>query len=267
MNEILPDDAYSVEHYPRIRHATRDLLNAAARKHMIHAMVEVDVTDARSALRHIGRETGETPSFTGLVIACCARAVARNPRVHAYRTIRNRLVLFNDVDVSVTVERVVDGQSQVVPTIVRAANRKSVREIHDEIRSAQTTPVERAGVFSSIRVYLMIPPLVRRLVFRLLDRMPRLMKERAGTIMVTSVGMFGGGAGWGIPIASHTLNVTVGGVVQRPRLVDGEMAERDNLCLTISFDHDIVDGAPAARFLSRLRRELERGAKIAGGEG
>ena len=96
MSEILPEDGFSAERYPRLRHATRDLLGAAARKHTIHATVEVDV--------------------------------------------------------SVTVERVVDGANQVVPTIVRAANRKSIREIHAEIRRAQTTPVERAGVFGSIRL-------------------------------------------------------------------------------------------------------------------
>ena len=117
-------------------------------------------------------------------------------------------------------------------------------------------------MFKSIRLYLAIPPVIRRLAFRLLDRFPRLMKQRAGTMMVTSVGMFGSGAGWGVPIASHTLNLTVGGMVTRPRLAGDRVEEREHLCLTVSFDHDIVDGAPAARYLRRLRKLIESGAVL-----
>ena len=42
-------------------------------------------------------------------------------------------------------------------------------------------------------------------------------------------------------------------------MVDGKIAIRDYLCVTLSFDHDIVDGAPAARFVSRLRELIESG--------
>lgn len=255
-------DSHDVAPFPAFRHATRDVLAASSRKHMIHAMIEADVTDARSALRSIGRSTGETPSFTGFIIACCARAVERNPDVHAYRDMRGRLVRFREVDVSTTVERTVDGASQVVPTIIRAANSKSVREIHSEIRAARTSLVEDSGVFAGMRAYLLVPAFVRRFVFRVLDRMPHAMKRHAGTVMVTSVGMFGAGAGWGIPVASHTLNLTIGGIVRRVSMVQGKPEERDHVCLTASFDHDIVDGAPAARYLHRLRRQIERAAEL-----
>jgi pyruvate/2-oxoglutarate dehydrogenase complex dihydrolipoamide acyltransferase (E2) component len=252
------NEDFTRQRYPQERHATRDVLNAAARKHMMHAMVEVDVTDARRLLRELGRETGRKPSITALVIAACSQAVERNPVMHGYRDLRNRLVLFKDVDVSMTVERIVDGESRVIPTIIRAANRKSVMEISDEIDRARSEDAQTTGVASTIRAYLLIPPFLRRLVFRLLDRMPQLMRRKAGTIMVTSVGMFGSGASWGIPLASHTLNVTVGGIVARPVVKDGKVEERDHLCMTVSFDHDIVDGAPAARFLHRLRRLIEK---------
>ncbi len=252
------ENNHTTEPYPRIRHATRDVLRASRRKPMIHSLAEIDVTEVRRSLRKAGKEQGEALSFTAFVISCCARAVGRNPHVHAYRDLRNRLVLFDDVDVSTPVERLVEGKNQVVPTIVRSANGKSVREISRELTAARSAPLEKAGVFSSMALYLAIPPFVRRLVFRLLDRMPMLMKKRAGTMMVTSVGMYGGGAGWGVPVASHTLNVTVGGIVVRPRVVEGHLEEREHLCLTLSFDHDIVDGAPAARYLHRLRRLLEK---------
>lgn len=253
---------HAVQPFPHLRYATQDVLHASSRKHMIHAMLEVDVTDARRALKARGRERGETPSLTALVIAACAGAVDRHPGAHAYRDLRRQLVLFDQVDVSTTVERLVDGVSQVVPTIIRGANEKSLHRINEELRAAKERPVKGSEVFGSMRAYLLIPPFVRRLVFRILDRMPHAMKRHAGTVMVTSVGMFGRGAGWGIPVASHTLNIAVGGVVNRVRMLDGEPTERDHLCLTVSFDHDIVDGAPAARYLHELRRRIEKGADL-----
>jgi pyruvate/2-oxoglutarate dehydrogenase complex dihydrolipoamide acyltransferase (E2) component len=71
--------------------------------------------------------------------------------------------------------------------------------------------------------------------------------------------MFGKGAGWGIPISLHTLTVTVGGIVQKPGVKDGHVDIREFLNVTISCDHDIVDGAPAARFAERLKELVEEG--------
>jgi pyruvate/2-oxoglutarate dehydrogenase complex dihydrolipoamide acyltransferase (E2) component len=88
------------------------------------------------------------------------------------------------------------------------------------------------------------------------------MKKNGGTVMLTNVGLFGNGGGWGIPIASHTLNITVGGIVNRPLLAPGGLEEREHLCLTVSFDHDIIDGAPAARFLQRFKEIIEEGEAL-----
>ena len=57
----------------------------------------------------------------------------------------------------------------------------------------------------------------------------------------------------------HTLGLTIGGMTQKPGIVDGRIEIRDYLCLTVSFDHDIVDGAPAARFSQQLIRLIESG--------
>jgi pyruvate/2-oxoglutarate dehydrogenase complex dihydrolipoamide acyltransferase (E2) component len=53
--------------------------------------------------------------------------------------------------------------------------------------------------------------------------------------------------------------LTVGGIAQKPGMVDGRIEPREFLSLTISFDHDIVDGAPAARFAARLKSLIECG--------
>ena len=51
--------------------------------------------------------------------------------------------------------------------------------------------------------------------------------------------------------------MAVGGIAEKPGVVDGHIAIREYLCVTLSFDHDVVDGAPAARFVSRLRELIE----------
>jgi pyruvate/2-oxoglutarate dehydrogenase complex dihydrolipoamide acyltransferase (E2) component len=79
--------------------------------------------------------------------------------------------------------------------------------------------------------------------------------------------MFGSGGGWGIPIAPPTLMVTVGGISTQPRLVDGELCNREFLSVTLSFDHDVVDGAPAARFSRRLAELVESADGLARAEG
>ena len=42
----------------------------------------------------------------------------------------------------------------------------------------------------------------------------------------------------------------------RRRMVDGQIAARDRITLTLTVDHNVLDGAPAARFIARLRRRI-----------
>ncbi|MCF8223717.1 MAG: 2-oxo acid dehydrogenase subunit E2 [Bacteroidales bacterium] len=250
---------YTAEKYPAIRKATVELLRASRRKNMIHSFIEVDISAARKALKTLKKESGQFISFTGYIIYCAGKAVEKDKHVHAYRDRRNHLIMFDDVDVSTTIERKVDGKNEVVAMIVRAANKKSIASISEEIRQEKNKHIDSAEVYRSIKLYLSVPAFIRRLVFRLLDRSPGQMKKRAGTVMVTSGNMVGRGAGWGLPIASHTLNITIGSIVDRLVNIEGSPEAREHLCLTISFDHDIVDGAPAARFTRQLKKIIESG--------
>lgn len=66
-----------------------------------------------------------------------------------------------------------------------------------------------------------------------------------------------------IPIAPLTLVATVGGIVDRPAVRDGRIVARPMLPLTLSFDHAVIDGAPAARFVETLRDLTETAAVFA----
>ncbi len=176
--------------------------------------------------------------------------------VHAYRR-RNRLVLFDDVDVSTQIEAEAAGQKVVKPLIVRAANRKSVRQISDEIRAAQHEQSDGDRRYRATVTYVSLPRLLRRVGERLVMADPRMVKRLGDTVGLSSVGMFGPGGGWGLVSAPPTLMVVVGGISTQPRLVDGRLQDRQFLHLTLSLDHAIVDGAPAARFAAHLTELIE----------
>ena len=77
---------------------------------------------------------------------------------------------------------------------------------------------------------------------------------------ITSVGMFGGGhSGWGLTPTPQSLGLVVGGITWKPAVVNGGIESREILNLTIMFDHDVVDGAPATRFTRCLVELIESG--------
>jgi pyruvate/2-oxoglutarate dehydrogenase complex dihydrolipoamide acyltransferase (E2) component len=89
------------------------------------------------------------------------------------------------------------------------------------------------------------------------------IRQRVGTVAVTSVGMFAGGGGFGVTrLSLMSAEVVVGGMSQRPRVADGQIAIRDVLDLTLAIDHNVVDGAPAARFAAEFRDLLESAAVL-----
>jgi pyruvate/2-oxoglutarate dehydrogenase complex dihydrolipoamide acyltransferase (E2) component len=251
---------YQVVPYPKMRRLEAIAYRSTQHKSMMHGLLEVDVTRARAHLSEHKAKTGEALSFTAFLIACLAQAVSEHKAVQAYRLGRKRLLLFEEVDVYTPIEREVAGQKEVMPCIIRAANRKTFREIHQEIRAAQVQDVAHA--WADLKVphwpWLLLRPAFGVMAW-MTARSPWVWKKYRGTVGLTAVGMFGNGAGWGIPLPSHALWITVGGIGEKPVLVDGQIALRDYLSLTISFDHDVIDGAPAARFTQRLKELIESG--------
>ena len=245
---------YQVMPYSKLRRLMAAEFRLSHHIPMIHGLIEVDVSRARAQLREQKANTGEAFSFTAFLIACQAKAVEEHKVVQASRKGRKHLILFEDVDVLTYIER----GSLPMPYIIQAANHKTVREIHQEIRAAQIQDVAKAAVGFKLVQYL--PTFLFRFFLWILGRNPEQMKKYVGTVALSSVGMFGKGAGWGIPPATPpSLWITVGGIGEKPGVVDGQIAIRDYLSLTISFDHDIIDGAPAARFTQRLKELIESG--------
>jgi len=255
-----PHVAYQVVPYPKLRRLLAVMLHALQRKPMMHFLLEVDVTRARQYIREHRATTGEALSFTAFLIAFLAQAVDKHKDVQAYRQGRKHLVLFDEVDVETQIERDVAGEKQNITSIIRAPNRS-------EIRAAQMEDVAIARVGSKALHWLLFLP---TLLFRFLYGMrgPHVLKQYGGTVGTAAVGMFEGGAGWAIPTGHpQSLMVTVGGIGVKPGVVDGSIAIREYLSLTISFDHEMINGAPAARFTRRLKDLIERGYGLIEQEG
>ena len=251
-------EGYRREPIPHTRRFAIDAGYLGRRAHIVHGLLEIDVTKAREIMRRHRETTGEKLSFTAFIIHCLAQAVTNNPHVHAYRDWRSRLVIFDDVNINAMVEVDMNGKHVPMPHIFKAVNRRSLREIHEEMRTTQTAPHATTEA-NFMRWFLALPAFLRHLFYRIVLRFPQTLRQYSSPITVTAVGMFGSGSAWGLPLANFTLTITLGTIAKKPGVIDDTIQIREYLHMTVSIDHDIVDGAPAARFMEELRQLIESG--------
>lgn len=226
----------------------------------------MDVTVARKAVRE-KKKLSENISFASWLVKYIADACSEYKQIHAARSGRRKIVVFDDVDISILVERTVRGESVPLPYVIRKANEKSIPDIFHEINAAQNQPVRSEGDYVpgegrgalSMRLFCALPGFFRRFVMNRMIRNPIALKRNMGTAVVTSLGMMGRFNGWFRPVGIHPLIFAVGSINKMPGVVGGQIEIREYLNVTMMVDHDAVDGAPAARALSRLTGMLESG--------
>lgn len=252
--------SYDILPFPSERNPIIDSGYMASKRHIIHGFLELDVTEARRILEYTAGSDGQPLSFTAFIVASLARAIQQHPKVQAYRDILGRLIVFHDVDVSTMVEP--SPGAVAVPHLVHNAQARPVRDISEEIRGVQVNPHPWGKLERFLAIGTRMPRALRLAYMRVYKLSPSAFKNIAGTTMVSSIGMFGKRAGWGIGfLAYHTVGLLVGGIAEEPMAYQGTIALRESLHATISFDHDIVDGAPAARF-SRTFADLVESAQL-----
>lgn len=240
----------------------RDATRAGRRRAPIHGLVSLDVTEARRRLA-----AADPPgSFTAFIVASVGRVAAAHPEVHAYRDWRGRLVVHRHVDVATLVEvGRPDGSSFPLAHVLRDADLRDVADLGSELHRVRDDPStsSSARMLDGAARWLKRVPFATKLMYAAMDRSVK-VRLLTGTVAVTAVGMFGGGAGgFGIGFPTvPTLAVLVGGISARPWNHDGRIELRDVLDLTVTVDHLVVDGAPAARFAADLRRLVESAAVL-----
>jgi pyruvate/2-oxoglutarate dehydrogenase complex dihydrolipoamide acyltransferase (E2) component len=257
-------ETYRKTRLPATRLLSIATMSIGVKAHYVSGFLEIDVTEARRLIKE-ARSGGTYISFTGWILKCLASAVKGSPEVNAYRKGRYAYV-FETVHIGIMVEREVDGELVPLPYVVRDCDTKSIHDISHEIADVKEGDVgedlviadRQAARWAKLAVWS--PGPLRSLGFRIFTRNPVRKHRMMGTIGITAVGMFGKSGGWPLPIPNvHPLAVAVGGISVKPRYAGegDELQPREMLNLTLMFDHDVIDGAPAARFSARLIELME----------
>jgi pyruvate dehydrogenase E2 component (dihydrolipoamide acetyltransferase) len=190
---------------------------------------EADMAEAARLRDEVGAELerrgGVRPTYTDLIVRAAAIALRDHPRLNARWTDGGaRLLPEIHVGVAVALD-----EGLVVP-VIRHADRTALAEISTALRDLS----ERARTF--------------RLAPAEMD---------GGTFTVTNLGMYD------VDVFTPILNppeaaiLGAGRVHRRPVAVGDRVEVRPVMVLSLTFDHRVVDGAPAAQFLQRVKHVLE----------
>jgi len=257
---------YSVKKVSGLSILLQEFLIQAKKKNTIWTFAEADITDALDKLKKHKEKTGESISFTAFLITVFARVVALHKEPMNSMLKKGReLYTFQDVDVSTNIERSFpDGTKKPISYTIRKANEKTLREISDELRDAMVAKAKTATNAGKKKGWIKwvikrmdkLPGWIRRALLNKMFNDPILKKNAMGTVNVTAVGMAGTGMGKMIHLTPHCLSMGVGGIEELPFCIDGKVLPRKLVGITFAMDHDVIDGAPAARFFHDIRQWL-----------
>ena len=181
------------------------------------------------SLRQQFKAAGDViPSYTDVIARLVAVALQAHPALNA-RWTDDRVVFNEGIHIGIAV----DTHAGLIVPVLRDVAKLGLRELAAKSREL----IERA-------------------------RQGRLAAEemRGGTFTISNLGAYGVDAF--TPIINHPECAILGlGAIRRQPVVVGEaVVPRDVMTLSLTFDHRIVDGAPAARFLGAVRRLVENPA-------
>ena len=187
---------------------------------------EADLTDAMKLGQGLRRSLEkDSPGPFHLVIKATARSLSEHPRMNALQK-EDQVELAAEINIGVAVSL---PEGLIVPTISRA-DEKNLAEISREARSLAARA--RQGKASYDEVV-------------------------GGTFTVTNLGAYEVDAFTPIINPPQVGILGVGRVVEKPAVFNGEITRRSMMFLSLTFDHRVIDGAPAAEFLRAVKGHLE----------
>jgi pyruvate dehydrogenase E2 component (dihydrolipoamide acetyltransferase) len=192
-------------------------------------VMEVDATQLvqmRERLKQrVEKEWGFAPGYNDLLAKMVATALRKYPYMNA-RLSNDAILHLKAINMGMAV----DTERGLLVPVIRDADKKSLRQFGVEFREL----VERARQRKSLPDDL-----------------------SGGTFTITSLGAFGIDAFTPVINYPEAAILGVGRIAPRPTVVDGQLAVRTMCTLSLVFDHRLVDGAPAARFLAYLKEIIE----------
>jgi pyruvate dehydrogenase E2 component (dihydrolipoamide acetyltransferase) len=166
------------------------------------------------------------PSYTDLIVKLTALALRQHPMLQAQWR-EDGLWVPDAIHLAIAV----DTDAGLLAPVVRGVESLSAAQIAAE--SHRLIADARAGRLTA-------------------DQM------RDATFTITNLGMFGIDAFTPILHLPQCAVLGIGRIVREPAVIEDRIEARDLLPLSLTFDHRVVDGAPAARFLDALRRSIEQ---------
>lgn len=255
---------YKIKTFPKTRIATFDICSIGIQKHQVAAMIEIDVSESREKLKKLRTKTNRI-SFTAWLIKVISMTIKGHELAAGYLKGKRKVLVFNDINVSLAVEKKLNDQKVPIPLIIEKANEKSVELITKQISDARDKEMTNDDIVlhnkSSYleRLYYVFPGFVRRFFWRYLLRHPHLAFKKMGNVAITSIGMVGNVSGWFIPISVHLICFGISSIAKKPIVIGDKIEIREILNMTILIDHDVIDGSPMARFISELSSNIEKG--------
>lgn len=257
-------DDYILKRIPQSRIATFDIFSVGLLKHHVSALLEFDVTESRIRLREL-RKKGINISFNAWIIKVISSILQAQPEAAAYLYSKKKLILFNDINISILVEKKIGDKKVPIPVVIEKTNQKTALEIADEIEKAKkqelstNETVLNRKLRLAERLYYHMPGFLRRAVWIYMLRNPKIAYRKMGNAVITSVGMMGKINGWFIQKSVHPISFGIGSVLKKPVAIEDEIKIREILNMTILVDHDVIDGAPMVRLLNDLTKSIEAG--------
>ncbi|MDP4190617.1 MAG: 2-oxo acid dehydrogenase subunit E2 [Bacteroidota bacterium] len=258
---------YSTHSFPSSRIATIDVCAIGKQRHHICILLECDVTESRFKIRRRKSE-GCKISFTAWLLKVISKTLKEHDEAAAFLLSKKEVIVFDDINISLLVEKSLDGKKVPMPLVIEKADKKNAENITREIEQAKKEVLSDKSVVlnrkssKSERLYYHLPSYIRRMFWKIILKHPQIAYNKMGNVAVTSVGMFGQIKGWFIHTTIHPISFGVGSVIKKPVVVNNDILIREILNLTVLIDHDVIDGAPMIRFINDLVNNIEKGEEL-----
>lgn len=247
---------FTVTWLARDRWNLLDLINVVGKGAVpTYLFSDIDMTWAE-ALRSSMLANGHRTTVTAILLKAIAVAQRRHPATRNALLPFGQVVTFHNIVAGFTVERFVNSQPVVFLGSIVNPDTKSLEQIAFELSEHAERDIALVPQLNIEHRFSSMPWLLRRLILWLGLIFPSIrLRYMGATFGVSSLGKFGLKAI--IPPCVCTSTFGVGAVEQRAVVKDGKVEIRPMMTLVLNFDHRLIDGAPAARFLGDVRDLLE----------
>ncbi|MBS3993021.1 MAG: 2-oxo acid dehydrogenase subunit E2 [Bacteroidetes bacterium] len=254
---------FNIQNFPLSRIATIDMGSIGKLKHHIVVMLELDVTSLKEKIAIHNKTTKSKTSFTAALIHIISKTIDQHKEVASFLWNKKKQIVFQNINIAMIVEKEVDGQKVPIPLVIEKANQKHSFEILKELEVAKNQILTKEDMVlhrksnSIEKLYTKLPGFLRRYFWYYMGNHPKYAYKKMGNVAFTSIGMMGSLRGWFIPISVHPICFGISSVIKKPLVRQEKIEIREILNMTVLIDHDVVDGAPIARFLTDLTENIE----------